>query len=78
MTKNEAIEILVTIKDDNIFGGSIQEALELAINALEKQIPKNTTTNIDDILIPKKCSVCGNITMPFDSKYCCDCGQRLE
>lgn len=37
MTDREAKEILLSIKNDNNFGCSIQEALQIAIKSLEKK-----------------------------------------
>ncbi len=49
----------------------------LAIEALEKEIPKQTITIKEKNVETSKCSVCGR---EFYSRYnyCPNCGQRLE
>ena len=51
-------------------------ALESAINALEKQIPKRPK---DVVFSPfaGKCISCGELVTAYD-KYCHNCGQRLD
>ena len=47
------------------------EALQMAIVALEKQIPK---TPIDKIMY-KECPICGSVDL---GKYCMECGQAIK
>lgn len=96
MTESEAIE---TIQFDLEIGGEIQsqvmhDAIDVAIQALEKQIPKKPNKTIDSSLGIKKeihvCPVCDcDLTevyfiAPQESKikekitYCEACGQAID
>ena len=55
-----------------------KEAFQMAINALEKQIPKKPSIINKIGFMQKKCASCGSKYLPFDGKYCPECGQRLE
>ena len=46
------------------------EALGLAIQALEKQIPKKPFAH--------QCTTCGSAVLPFDGSCCSNCGQKLD
>ena len=72
MTTSETIECL---KSNKLTSGYVmlQESIDMAIKALEKQIPKKPT----DRCMYKKCPTCGNVEIEF-CKYCSDCGQRLD
>lgn len=75
MKESEAIELfkerLVFIKEH--YSEEVkcyEEALEIGIQALEKQIPKR--------LIASQCVTCGNALLPFEGNYCSKCGCRLD
>lgn len=70
MTNNEAKEFLMSFKNDNNWGDGIKEALDMAIKALEKQIPKILAYEGDGY-DPE-----GNII--FDEWLCPCCGTRYE
>ena len=59
-----------------IFGGTHGEFLDIAIQALEKQIPKQPkeVKGQYDTYKPV-CPVCGN---DFLGEYCDECGQKIE
>ena len=84
----EAIEI---IKSNYPTSGyyMLCEALDIAVEALEKQLPKKTRENgMQDGLIRKikyyTCPTCGNCLLTEmmnerqNTSYCWDCGQRLD
>ena len=48
----------------------LNNAYDVAINALEKQIPKKP--------IAHQCNTCGSALLPFEGSYCSDCGQKLD
>ena len=82
MTESGAKELLESIKNDNNFCGSIPEALELAINALEKQIPKKpiSISSVENSIYVK-CPTCKLRTVLYDGcsmDYCKNCGQKLN
>lgn len=67
----------------------LRESLDIAIEALEKQLPKKTRENgMQDGLIRKikyyTCPTCGNCLLTEmmnerqNTSYCWDCGQRLD
>lgn len=74
MTENEAIE---AIKSNRPTSGYVilNEALDMAINALEKQIPKKP---IKDKYVPELdfCPECG--TEVTYCNYCPLCGQKID
>lgn len=92
MTESKAKDILISIKEDNNWGGSIPEIFDISIKALEKQIPKKP------IIKPHKtikdlgtvhCPCCdndmfGDVYKPNDGwnfpqkSYCENCGQKLK
>lgn len=88
MTESEAIkEFQQNI--DMPFGSNIsREASELAIQALEKQIPKKPIRHA--VWEDFKCPACGSTEIrPYDTEYreydkdcefeyCSDCGQKLD
>lgn len=80
MTESEAIEIVRKEKSymDSHAGRAQSEAFQMAINALEKQIPKKPSVINKIGFMQKKCASCGSEYLPFDGKYCPECGQRLE
>jgi predicted SprT family Zn-dependent metalloprotease len=89
MTKNEAIkEFQQNI--DMPFGSNIsREASELAIQAIEKQIPKKPRKTDSYRGVLKKvyayvCPTCGNVCLEKymnerqNTVFCWDCGQKLD
>ena len=79
MTKSEAIEKLknmqlyMQIEDKNNdckFTEDDYKANEMAIQALEKQIPKKPLAH--------QCTTCGSAVLPFDGSCCSNCGQKLD
>lgn len=56
---------------DNSWGG-LNEAFEMAINALEKQIPKRPINTRQEIVCPTCRTLVGS------SPYCRYCGQMLD
>lgn len=85
MTAKEAIEILKEEHDYTQFLSYVNQALEMAIKALEKQIPKKAISTYKGHY---KCPTCENyIDITDDDLYvyeieppkCCDeCGQALD
>lgn len=72
MTNQEAIkDIKENIKP--VVGG---KSLEMAIEALKKQIPKKTITS-GNFFIVQRCPVCDEY-VPVEANYCMKCGQKLE
>ena len=74
MTHKEAARILRgAIKKPNTEDSYMGQALSLAVEALEKQIPKKFKMIDDCIPI---CPVCGEAIWAM--KWCTNCGQRLD
>ena len=90
MTENEAIEIVRKEKSymDSHAGRAQSEAFQMAINALEKQMPKKPIMKpyFDDMEEEYLCCpTCGEILtdrIPLDNKdfyfHCLNCGQKLN
>jgi len=81
MTPQEAIPILKRLQEPEAWEPQISrdayEALELAIEALEKQIPMPMMEVLDISGRPIK--VCGNCEdAPGNGEFCRWCGQRIE
>lgn len=87
MTTKEIIEQLKSLKnhcEDFREEGSVWskdvEALDRAIEAVEKQIPNKP--KVDDEMNFFECTACGGvigyITDPTDHKYCLLCGAKLD
>lgn len=78
MTNEQAIERLIAIK--NIIYGDDLKALDLATQALEKQMPKKKTYHLGGTMNYWSCPNCGRIYWDLDylSQYCHSCGQKLE
>ena len=87
MTTKEAIEFLKNMIDREAVGfvcpereGDVAiwqyhvEALQMAISALEKQIPKETIKP-DSPYFKYACPTCGNY--PISGHYCGECGQAV-
>ena len=89
MTENETIKELHEIRQrGGIIPQKRAEAIDMAINALEKQIPKKPILKqyFDDMEEEYLCCpTCGEILtdrIPLDNKdfylHCLNCGQRLN
>ena len=89
MTENEAIKELHEIRPrGGIIPQKRAEAIDMAINALEKQIPKKTILKqyFDDMEEEYLCCpTCGEILtdrIQLDNKdfyfHCLNCGQKLD
>lgn len=59
--------------DGSQFAPALLEALDMATEALEKQIPKKAELDVYDELI---CPVCGSDVEW--KRYCEECGQRID
>ena len=79
MTIKEAISCLKSdkeyLKDHNICDG---EEIDIAIEALEKQIPKKPIMRKDVAETYYICPECEWEVDKFDDNYCSDCGQKLD
>lgn len=78
MTEQEAVEILkkptehIKIYDDDfVFSSDFLKAYEIAIEALEKQIPKKPAYQGEH----EKCPTCGSFCI---DAYCAKCGQKIN
>ena len=84
MTNKEAIKILEKMKACMIPLGPLlegkskdEEAVDIAIEALEKQIPKPMMEEMD--ISGRPIRVCGNCgDAPGNGEFCRWCGQRIE
>ena len=92
MTESEAIKLLEYIREtgngESPYVGCAQSiAIEMAINALEKQIPKKPTPidyekymdTVKNALFLKgsyRCPNCNHVVKC--GTYCSDCGQKLD
>ena len=75
MTAKEAIEILwqYDVNFEPHPAEEVMHAIDIAIEALEKQIPKKAELDVYDELI---CPVCGSDVEW--KRYCEECGQRID
>ena len=73
MTENEAINILKMVE---AHGNIVIDAKDMAIRALEKQVPKKVYHFIDDDTFETTC--CGIDVTNEDFKYCPNCGSKME
>ena len=94
MTESEAIEIVRKEKAymDSHAGRAQSEAFQIAINALEKQIPKkveirkatndDTESELRDFITVKgricRCPSCRCCIHISELKYCWECGRKLD
>lgn len=89
MTENEAIKELHEIRPrGGIIPQKRAEAIDVAINALEKQIPKKPEYEADGyadgelVYDYAKCPICGHDfeygINDWGCEYCSDCGQKLD
>lgn len=82
MKPEEAIEILERLKiataTSNVDGHKITQPLCMAIEALEKQIPKKPRER-HPFKSFGSCGACGiNISTRTDKNYCGNCGQAID
>lgn len=82
MTVQEAIESVEYLKeqlqdgDDMIcFTGDEVNALNIAIECMEKQIPKKPNFVKKEYFKFYKCPSCGSVTLRL---FCGECGQKLD
>lgn len=88
MTEQEAKAIISEIKMSYAENGEEEcsEALDMAINAMEKQIPKKPIIHTNDIDRLACCPVCdSNVDWTYEGfwrkgnpKYCRECGQAID
>lgn len=89
MTESEAIKELHEIRPrGGIIPQKRAEAIDVAINALEKQIPKKLEYEADGyadgelVYDYAKCPICGHDfeygINDWGCEYCSDCGQKLD
>ena len=89
MTQSEAIKELHEIRPrGGIIPQKRAEAIDVAINALEKQIPKKPEYEADGyadgnlVYDYAKCPICGHDfeygINDWGCEYCSDCGQKLD
>lgn len=81
MSPQEAIPILKRLQEPEAWEPQISrdayEALEMAIEALEKQIPMKMTEVLD--ISGRPIRVCGNCgDAPGNGEFCRWCGQRID
>ena len=84
MTPQEAIRRIknhneVHSRKEKHFAIHITEALNLAVEALEKQIPKKVMQEkLTETLKPNCCPVCNHRHYEVSVPYCRFCGQALD
>lgn len=81
MTEKEAIEWQKAFKKTyRGFPKQIDEAVDISISALQKQVPKKPVKK--SFIIPYDgIDVCANCKKPLPNKshtYCSNCGQRID
>ena len=57
--------------------GEQKEAFQMALQALEKQIPKKMVIKNDNGRPSRACGGCGCFVLPA-SRFCSKCGQKLD
>lgn len=72
MTPKEAIRDLRKLK--SFHNGSYGAAVDMAIDALEKQIPKKAGKKV---FVFARCPVCGS-PVECNEDYCFHCGQAID
>lgn len=80
MIHEEAIRVLNAIRDEGGWTANAYDSLTLAIEALEKQIPKkpNDKFNVPGyVLAYGICPSC-NRGVNSDMKFCSECGQAID
>ena len=78
IAQNEVIEILMDIQSD-WEDGVEYEAFNVALTAVEKQIPRKPLKEFNGIQILKMC-LCGGeaYSYPSSFNYCPYCGQKID
>lgn len=79
MTNEEAIEILKHEHDYAQLLSYVNEALKMAISAIEKQTPKKVNISLKGTTgwnTKCHCPICHS--MVSHGKYCANCGQALD
>lgn len=74
MTNEEAVLVLENIRCNPVRRG----AIEMAIESLEKQIPKKSTPNKAPLPPYQCCNGCGILEEEKYRIYCGHCGQKLD
>lgn len=77
MGNKEAISILRHLRNLLTTRAFEEDALDIAIQSIEKQIPKKTEYRDDNGKQRKSCGSCGCFILPV-SNYCSKCGQKIE
>lgn len=79
ITEKNAISILKTSKPRKGSYDRLQVAFDMAIKALEKQIPKKPIKHfVNPFGFPYyECPICGESDV-CGQKYCDECGQKLD
>ena len=74
MTESEAIkEVRFNMSTTGLSDKAakrVAEARNMAMKALEKQIPKKPLAH--------QCTTCGSAVLPFEGSCCSNCGQKLD
>ncbi len=81
MDNKEAIEVLKDLRAFDDDCNTDCEALDIAIEALEKQIPKKVNGHwerCNNADYNYKCSVCGGGYTDYLLSYCYDCGTKMD
>lgn len=80
ITEKNAISILKTSKPRKGSYDRLQVAFDMAIKALEKQIPKKPLQIItdDNEYICMICPSCRQIAVALNAIHCWNCGQKLD
>lgn len=78
MTNEVAIKALRNIVEYWTYKPTEVEAAELAIGALEKQIPKKAIRERKERLLFIYCPSCGECISDESPSYCPDCGQAID
>ena len=75
MTKQDAIQYIRNAAwlGSNADRDKVEEAVEMAVEALKKQMPKKAELDVEEDLI---CPVCGSDVEW--KRYCEECGQRID
>ena len=73
MTVNEALKFMILFRNEWDVNSKTKnaEALDVAIEALEKQIPKEPIYQLEH----EKCPACGSFLI---ETYCTRCGQKID
>ena len=81
MTAKEALEYFKRRKEQTELNDRVQQAEDLAIKALEKQIPKKPVTEKDKVIfgiVCGRCPECDSAVYSTTNLYCHICGQALD